>query len=257
MRRQNSPLIWIALLSVLFLVPGCKKEPTVVAAPPRAPEVAPPPTDPPPVPAPTIDLTASPTAVDRGGQTTLSWTSSNANSVVIDSGVGNVSGQGSIVVSPRQSTTYTAVARGGGREARDSARVTVVEPREDLPPVASDAQKLKDMMESGQLKAVFFDYDKAELGQVSRETLRANALLFRQNPGARIVIEGHCDERGTESYNLALGDNRAQAVYDYLIQLGIPSSRMETISFGEERPFALGADEAAFASNRRAHFSFR
>ncbi len=257
MRRQNSPLIWIALLSVLLFLPACGKKKTQVVLPPAAPERPQPSAPDPPAPTPTIDLTASPTAVDRGGQTTLNWSSSNASSVVIDNGVGNVSGQGSIVISPRQSTTYTAVARGGGREARDSARVTVVEPRADLPPVSSDAQKLTELMKSGRLKAVFFSYDKADLSQLSRETLRANALLFRQNPGARIVIEGHCDERGTESYNLALGDNRAQAVYDYLTQLGIPSSRMQTISFGEERPFSLGADEAAFALNRRAHFSFR
>jgi peptidoglycan-associated lipoprotein len=116
---------------------------------------------------------------------------------------------------------------------------------------------LEGLQERGEIDDIFFDYDQADLSSAARETLRANSLHFRNHPEARIVIEGHCDERGTEAYNLALGDNRAQAVYEYLIQLGIPAGRMETISFGEERPFSMGTDERSYAQNRRAHFAFR
>ena len=74
------------------------------------------------------------------------------------------------------------------------------------------------------------------------------------NSGARVLIEGHCDERGTNEYNLALGDRRARAAMDFLVKYGVSASRIETISYGEERPFALGHDESAWWQNRRAHF---
>lgn len=257
MRCLRSPLpLVLVVLGVLLFLPACKKKSAIVTPPTRA-TSNPAPANNPPAPAPTIDLSANPTTVDRGGTTTLNWSSSNATSVVIDNGVGNVSQQGSIVISPRDSVTYTAVARGGGQEARDSARVTVVMPSNDITPVSTDRTLLEQLQENGQLKDVFFAYDKADLSAESRETLRLNARLFRDHPQARIVVEGHCDERGTEAYNLALGDRRAQAVYDYLIQLGLPAGRMETISYGEERPFAMGTDERSYALNRRAHFSFR
>jgi peptidoglycan-associated lipoprotein len=101
---------------------------------------------------------------------------------------------------------------------------------------------------------VFFDFDSYTLRADGRSALDANARLLRDNSNAKIVIEGHCDERGTVEYNQALGERRAQAARDYLAQAGITDSRLRTVSYGKERPFDPGHDEAAWAKNRRAHF---
>jgi len=108
-----------------------------------------------------------------------------------------------------------------------------------------------------QIADVFYDYDSAELSAAAQTTLDANAKVLNDNAGASVAIEGHCDERGTVEYNLALGDRRAQAAKDYLVRFGIATGRVSTISYGEERPFATGTDESAWAQNRRAHFVVR
>jgi peptidoglycan-associated lipoprotein len=105
------------------------------------------------------------------------------------------------------------------------------------------------------LQPVFFDYDSDALREDARATLDRNARALRDNATLRLVIEGHCDERGTAEYNQALGERRAQAVRDYLVQAGITQDRLRLISYGKERPFATGSDEAAYAQNRRAHFT--
>ena len=104
------------------------------------------------------------------------------------------------------------------------------------------------------LKPVFFDYDSDALRDDSRAALDSNAKLLRDNKAMRIVIEGHCDERGTDEYNQALGERRANAARDYLVQAGIETGRIKVISYGKERPFAEGHDESAWAQNRRAQF---
>lgn len=107
------------------------------------------------------------------------------------------------------------------------------------------------------LKMIYFDFDKYNLRDDARRTLESNAEILKENADVSIVIEGHCDERGTNEYNLALGENRANAARDYLIRLGIDGSRITTISYGEERPVALGHDEAAWSQNRRGQFTGR
>ena len=107
------------------------------------------------------------------------------------------------------------------------------------------------------LGPVFFAFDKYELSQESRDTLTANARLLRDSPAFNIWIEGHCDERGTNEYNLALGDRRARAARDFLVAAGVAANRMTVISYGEERPFAMGHDESAWSQNRRAHFKVK
>ncbi|MFH1144889.1 MAG: peptidoglycan-associated lipoprotein Pal [Candidatus Eisenbacteria bacterium] len=104
------------------------------------------------------------------------------------------------------------------------------------------------------LEDVFFEYDKYHLTPAARELLAADAQILLQNRGARVLIEGHCDERGTREYNLALGDRRANAARDFLVTYGIEAGRIETISYGKERPFAFGTNESAWSQNRRAHF---
>lgn len=108
--------------------------------------------------------------------------------------------------------------------------------------------------EDGILKDVHFAYDSYELDGSARDVLAANAEWLKENRRARTEIEGHCDERGTVEYNLALGAKRAKAVKDYLVSLGIASERLTTISYGEELPLCRDASEQCYARNRRVHF---
>lgn len=105
------------------------------------------------------------------------------------------------------------------------------------------------------LKTVYFDFDKYDLKDDTVATLKANAAWIKAHPNFRVVVEGHCDERGTIEYNLELGARRAKAVLDYLVNLGVETGRMRTISYGEERPVDPGHDEAAWVKNRRAEFT--
>ncbi len=101
---------------------------------------------------------------------------------------------------------------------------------------------------------LFFDFDKSELRTDGREQLQTNSKWLQANTSKKLIIEGHCDERGTNEYNLALGERRANSAREYLIKLGIEPARINTVSYGEERPFAAGHNEKAWAQNRRDHF---
>lgn len=103
------------------------------------------------------------------------------------------------------------------------------------------------------LRDVFFEYDSSELNSAALEALMFDAGYLMSNTGFRVLLEGHCDERGTVDYNLALGERRAQAVYQYLTNYGVPSGRLSTVSYGKERPFVRGSDEYAHSQNRRVH----
>lgn len=105
------------------------------------------------------------------------------------------------------------------------------------------------------LDRIFFDYDSFVLSQAARDTLSKNAeILIKKQPGARVLIEGHCDERGSDEYNLALGEKRARATRDYLVTLGVTANRLSVISYGEEKPLEQGQSEETWAKNRRAEF---
>ncbi len=119
------------------------------------------------------------------------------------------------------------------------------EPVAEEPPARPEMRELED---------VFFDFDKYILKSEAKADLNRNAEQLREYPSASIIIEGHCDERGTEDYNMALGEKRAKSVKAYLISLGIDGTRLSVISYGETRPFASGHDESAWSQNRRAHF---
>ena len=106
----------------------------------------------------------------------------------------------------------------------------------------------------GVLKTVYFDYDKSDLSDGTRAALQSNADWLKANPKRAIAIEGHCDERGTVEYNLALGQRRAASVKDYLVTLGVAADRLRTVSYGKERPADPGHDESAWSKNRRAEF---
>ena len=113
---------------------------------------------------------------------------------------------------------------------------------------------LVELNAQGYLEDVFFETDRFDLTPAAREALAKNAAWLQKHPTISILVEGHCDERNTREYNLALGERRASAVQEYLVLLGIPSQRIQIISYGEERPFALGNNESAWQLNRRAHF---
>lgn len=112
----------------------------------------------------------------------------------------------------------------------------------------------KDAALKADLEKVFFDFDAYTLSPAARETLAKNAELLKKQKGAKVQIEGHCDELGSDEYNLALGEKRARAAQQYLIGMGIESSRLSTISYGKEKPADPGHDEAARAKNRRDEF---
>jgi peptidoglycan-associated lipoprotein len=147
---------------------------------------------------------------------------------------------------------------GGGAASTPAPPEPVPEPTLVPPePVPSDAissASLDDLNRNSPLKPVFFDLDSSELNQAAQKALDENAALLKRYPTWSITIEGHCDERGTAEYNLALGERRAAAARAYLVSLGVPSDRLRTVSYGKEFPFDPGHDEAAFAKNRRAHF---
>jgi peptidoglycan-associated lipoprotein len=108
---------------------------------------------------------------------------------------------------------------------------------------------------SSPLADILFSYDSAELSPEARATLERHARWLQQNPAVKVIVEGHCDERGTAEYNLALGDQRAAGARDYLASLGVAPERMTTVSYGKEQPLDAGSGEAAWARNRRAHFA--
>lgn len=163
---------------------------------------------------------------------------------------------GNRTVAPATSITYHAHAMGPGGAADAEARVTVATEGPEV--IAPVSRPLRDEEWFPlNIKDGFFDYDRYDLRDDARQALLDDARALKERPNIRITVEGHCDERGSEAYNLALGDKRANAAKDFLVAQGIDPARIDTISYGEERPFAPGHDEAAWQQNRRAHLVMR
>jgi peptidoglycan-associated lipoprotein len=127
-------------------------------------------------------------------------------------------------------------------------------PPEPVPEDAVGSKSLDDLNRDSPLKPVFFELDSAELSSASQGTLQENANVLKKYATWQITIEGHCDERGSAEYNLALGERRALVARDYLVSLGVMAPRVRTVSYGKEFPFDPGHDETAWLKNRRAHF---
>lgn len=136
----------------------------------------------------------------------------------------------------------------------EPVREPTIVPPEPVRPDAIASASLDDLNRTAPLGPVFFDYDSSELTPVGQAALDQNAATLRRNPSWTVTIEGHCDERGTAEYNLALGERRSVTARAYLVSLGIAADRLRTVSYGKEFPFDPGLDESAFAKNRRAHF---
>jgi peptidoglycan-associated lipoprotein len=133
------------------------------------------------------------------------------------------------------------------------AEPTIVPP-EPVPSDSIASASLDDLNRSSPLKAVFFEFDSNEISASAQAVLNENATVLKRYPNWTVTIEGHCDERGTAEYNLALGERRAAAARSYLVALGVPADKLRTVSYGKEFPFDPGHDDAAYGKNRRAHF---
>jgi peptidoglycan-associated lipoprotein len=127
-------------------------------------------------------------------------------------------------------------------------------PPEPLKDDGLTSKSLDDLNRDSPLKPVFYDLDSSDVNAAGQQILQANAAVMKRFPAWQITIEGHCDERGTAEYNLALGERRALAAKTYLVSLGIPADKVRTVSYGKEFPFDAGHDDSAWAKNRRAHF---
>jgi peptidoglycan-associated lipoprotein len=229
----------LALFGSAVLVVGCNKK---VTPPPPPAAVAPAPAR------PTVTLQANPTTVNKGESSTLTWNSTDATQLSIDPGVGTVTAEGSTKVTPSDSTTYTITATGPGGSATANAAVSVNAPAPAPAPAATPIP-----FEQG-VHDAYFDYDRADIRADARDMLSQTAEYLKANASLRVTIEGHCDERGSTEYNLGLGDRRAAAVKEYLVSLGISADRMNTVSFGKEKPFCMEHNETCWQQNRRGHF---
>jgi peptidoglycan-associated lipoprotein len=261
---RNRNLTASAFLAVALFAAGCGKH-TPIPPPPPAPTAgggATTPGGPALNPGrPIATLTAEPTRIEAGQTSYLRWTTTNANDVSINNGLGTVAASGTQSVSPINTTTYTLTANGPNGTATATATITITSP---APPPAEEMRRPNptgtlESRVASDLKDAFFDYDAVNIREDARTSLMADAdalkRIFNDFPSAVINVEGHCDERGSAEYNLGLGDRRATSAKDFLVQLGVPAAKLRTISYGKERPQCTEADEACYQKNRRAHLS--
>ncbi|MGH9566242.1 MAG: peptidoglycan-associated lipoprotein Pal, partial [Candidatus Angelobacter sp.] len=222
---------------LLALVVGCRHHPPVAPTASVAPAAKPA--------APTATLSVNPEDVQKGQSAQLNWTTANASSITID-GIGTVSASGSKAIAPSDSTTYHLVATNDGGSAEASARLTVTAP-DTKGATLSDEEMFRRAV-----KDVFFNYDNAEIRGDAQAIVGADAQFLSAHPKMQLVLQGHCDERGSEEYNMALGQSRADKVKEALVNQGISADRIKLISFGKEKPFCTDANESCWSQNRRA-----
>jgi len=232
--------ICAALVIAFVAIAGCKhKVHTPVAAVP------------PPAPTLTATISASPAAVTAGEPVTLTWNTSNATSAHID-GLGNVATAGTETVTPSVSTTYHLLAQGSSGKADAYGRVTVNQP----PVAAAPAHSMTEEEEfRANVKDVFFAYDKYDVRNSDTSVLSQDAAFLKSHPEVKVVIGGYCDERGSDEYNLALGQNRAASALKALIDSGVDAKRIRVVSYGKEKPFCNDDSEMCWQQNRRAGFA--
>ena len=186
--------------------------------------------------------------IHPGQSATLTWQTHNANDVTIE-GLGTISASGTRTVSPNHSTTYTLIAKGPGGTKDASARVTV---NAVVSQATTPGPNEADLFAKN-VKDVFFDFDKTNIRPNEAPAASGDASFLAQNPAIKVMIEGHCDDRGSEEYNIALGQSRAQTLKENLQRNGVEAARIQTVSYGKERPFCSTDDEACWQQNRRDH----
>ena len=249
--KKRSLAVLVGILGVVLLAGACKK---------KTPAAPPPPPPPPPPPAPTVTLTAEPSTIDKGQSVTLSWSSQNATDLDLEPGVGKVQATGSSSVTPQDSTTYTLTATGPGGTQSATARVTVTVPPPPPPPPPAPVEISEDTLFEQNVKDAYFDYDKADIRSDAEAALNSDASFLKEHQSIKFTIEGKCDERGSEEYNLGLGDRRATAGKNFLVNSGVSGDRISTISYGKDRPVSTcnQADhtEDCWQQNRVDHFHY-
>ena len=243
MNRRSRILVSVALLAAFIAVSGCKKKEAPLPAAETAPVAA--------APAPTAQITATPTVISAGDQVQLAWRTTDAATVSID-GIGDVPTIGVKTVTPAESTSYHLVARGPGGSADAAARVTVNAPPAVVVPVTTVSPQQEFQ---ANVQDAFFDYDAYDIRSDAQAALSHDASWLAAHPEIRIVIGGYCDERGSSEYNLALGQNRANAAKNALVTAGVAATRIRTISYGKEKPFCTESTEECWQQNRRAGFA--
>jgi len=230
----------LATMAVALSLAACAKKAAKVT-PPAAP--APAPT------APSATLAANPSVIQAGRSSTLSWQTSNASQVNIE-GLGTLPASGSRSVTPGMSTTYTLIAKGPGGTDDASARITV------NATVAGATQPSDEDLFARNVKDIYFDYDKANLRSDDAPIVQNNEAFLVQHSGIKVLVEGHCDDRGSEEYNIALGASRAESAKEALVQQGVSAERIRTVSYGKEKPFCTEDSEGCWQKNRVDHFAF-
>jgi peptidoglycan-associated lipoprotein len=237
-------LATVIALAAILMLGACKKK----AAPP-------PPPPPPPPPSPTASISVSPDTIEKGQSATLTWQTTNATDVSID-GIGAVQPSGSQQVTPADSMTYHLVAKGSGGTQEASTRLTVTQPPPPQPVSIAPSPTDEDLFGQN-VRDVYFDYDKSDIRADQQSSVQSDAQFLNQHSNISFTIEGHCDDRGSTEYNLALGDRRANAAKNALTAAGVNASRIKTISYGKEKPFCLEENEACWQQNRRGHFVYQ
>ncbi|HSM86320.1 MAG TPA: peptidoglycan-associated lipoprotein Pal [Candidatus Limnocylindrales bacterium] len=234
-------ILAVALTALLAVVSGCKKK------------AAPPPVPPPPKPV-TATLSASPTSIERGQSSTLTWSTENADDVTLDGQKVNASGSQS--VSPTETTTYHLTAKGAGGTQDTTAQVTVAQPTPTPTPTPAPTPTATDEEVFAQAaQDIYFDFDKADLRPQSQQILAHLAEVIKAHPNWKVQIEGNCDERGSTEYNLALGERRAESARAAMAQGGVSADQLKTISYGKEKPVCTESNEDCWQRNRHDHFT--
>lgn len=247
--RRLFPVIMIVLTSE-FMLTACHKNRPPMTPLPQPPEA----TTPAPPGPPVCKLTAEPAAINQGSSVTLSWTSQNATDVNIDPALGKQLTEGSATASPGESTTYVLTATGAGGSATCTARVTV-NPAPPPPNPTVSEENIEGGAGASALQDILFDYDSADLRPDAEQILKTDASFLKSHPNAKVSIQGNCDQRGSEEYNLGLGQRRANAARDYLANLGVPTSDMSTVSYGKDKLVCTENTEECWQRNRRDHFA--
>ncbi len=248
MRIRVRKLVPYWVLSLALLATACHKSAVAPAPPAAAPSAAAPAAPGPP----TCTLTAEPATIVMGHSATLSWTSENASEVTLNPTLGKQLTTGSTSVTPSGSTTYTLSLVGPAGKGQCEARITVSPPTLSSPQVKES--NLPTAFSAGaELKDAFFDFNSAQLRPDAETALTKDASFLKAHPDMKIVVSGHCDQRGSEEYNLGLGQRRATAAKQFLVNLGVPSADVTTISYGKDRLYCTETTESCYQENRRAH----
>lgn len=204
--------------------------------------------------APTANITADPLAIDLGQSVVLNWRTENATTVTID-GIGEVPANGTQTVTPSNSTNFHLTAKGDGGTTEANVRVTVRVPVAPTAPATANEDMGSEAVFKQNVQDIFFDYDSYDLRPDAQTSISTAAAFLNSHPAIRVVIGGYADERGSAEYNLALGENRANAAKTALVNAGVAANRLRVISYGKEKQFCTESTESCWQQNRRAQFS--